>query len=88
MPKGRHPKKEIRAALDDAAAAGLVVKDTSAHGHSWGYVYCPKCGQRFSVSSTPKNAGNHAKQIRRFILRHRHEEPEGWVARPTFGRGA
>src|SRR5436190_18641900 len=77
MPKGQHPKKEIRTALDDAVAAGLEVKDTSAHGHSWGYIFCAKCGQRFSVYSTPKNVGNHANQIRRFILRHRHEDLEG-----------
>jgi hypothetical protein len=51
-----------------------------ARGHGWGYLRCPADGQRLSVWSTPKNADNHAKQIRRFITRHSHleeqEEPD------------
>jgi hypothetical protein len=44
-------------------------------GHAWGRMYCPyndpecRCGEHCvtSIWSTPKNAGNHAKQIRRIV---------------------
>lgn len=72
-----HPKQEIRKALADADLEGFEVENTSAHGHGWGYVRCPKCGQRFGVYSPPRSAGNHANQIRRFIRRHNHEETTG-----------
>lgn len=70
-----HPKKEIRAALDDADDAGLNVVATTA-GHRWGYVACPTCGQRLSIWSTPRNAEDHAKDIRRFTAKHLHDEGE------------
>jgi len=78
MPTWTHSKKEVRKALDSAAAAGFEVTPTDAHGHSWGYVDCthPGCGQRFWVWSTPANQDAHANQIRRFIDRHRHDESE------------
>jgi hypothetical protein len=66
-------QKEIRKALDEAYKAGFDVKETSS-GHRWGYACCPKCGQTFSVWSTPRSADTHAKQIRRFILNHSHPE--------------
>ncbi|MGH3504847.1 MAG: hypothetical protein ACRDQA_28720 [Nocardioidaceae bacterium] len=63
----------MRDALDDAAEVGLEVVSTTS-GHRWGYMRCTTCGQRRSVWSTPRNAENHAKDIRRFADRHRHEE--------------
>jgi hypothetical protein len=77
MTRWSHPKKQIRDALDGADAAGFDVEDTSGHGHGWGYVMCTLDKQRMSVWSTPKNADNHAKQIRHFISRHSHPEEEG-----------
>lgn len=75
MSRWAHPKKDIREALYDAAAAdGFEVEDTSAHGHGWGYVRCKECGQKFSVWSTPKSATSHAKQIRQFMRRHSHKD--------------
>ena len=86
MPNWSHSKKQIRDALDEACwevrkapdgtadEEAFEVADTSAHGHSWGYVRCTRCGQRISVWSTPKSADNHGKQIRRFIQRHSHTE--------------
>jgi hypothetical protein len=78
MPRWSHSKKEVRKALDDAVAAGFEVKDTSASGHSWGSVCCQHdgCGQRQSVWSTPADQDVHARQIRRFMARHRHDEDD------------
>ena len=41
-----------------------------------GYVMCGLDKQRMSVWSTPKNAGNHARQIRHFISHHSHPEED------------
>lgn len=72
MSKWSHPKSQVRKVLDEAdGRAGFDVVDTSSHGHSWGYVRCEECGQKCSVWSTPKNADNHASQIRRFLMNHR-----------------
>jgi hypothetical protein len=83
MPGWSHSKKQVREALDEAEGACdnedkacFEVADTSSSGHSWGYVRCRACGQRMSVWSTPKNADNHANQIRRFMRRHHHEEED------------
>jgi phage terminase large subunit GpA-like protein len=70
----RHGRKRIREALDAADAAGFKVEMSTGHGHAWGYVTCPHCGQRLSVWSTPRNDDNHAKQIERFIRRHIREQ--------------
>jgi hypothetical protein len=68
-----HPNKDIAAALKYAAEHGWEIKQGGAH--AWGKIYCPynepECrGGEFciqSIWSTPKNAGNHAKQIRRVV---------------------
>ncbi len=70
-----HSKKQVRDALDEADAADFGIR-TSA-GHRWGCVECGKCGQTFSVWSTPRNADDHAKQIRRFIKKHSHDDEAG-----------
>lgn len=76
VPKRSHSKKQVRDALTDAAAAGFEVVPSDAHGHSWGYLDCPHpdCTQRFYVWSTPADADEHAKQIRRFVRRNEHKE--------------
>jgi hypothetical protein len=74
-----HSKKQIRDALDDAYAADFGVYETPS-AHRWGYLECGKCGQREAVWSTPRNADNHAKQLRRYMQRHSHDsegEAEG-----------
>jgi hypothetical protein len=63
-----HPNKEIERALREAEAAGLVVSDAVGHGHST-HVISGDQPHPFRVWSTPKNAENHAKQIRRHIRR-------------------
>lgn len=73
MARRSHPKPEIEAALRYSEQNGWLVEIGGAH--AWGKIYCPyndeACrGGNFciaSVWSTPKNTGNHAKQIRRVI---------------------
>ncbi len=73
MARPRHPKKEIEEALQYAEQNGWRVKPSGSH--AWGKIYCPRnskecrCGE-FCITgvwSTPRNAGNHARQIRRVI---------------------
>ena len=63
-----HPKKEIEKALREAEQAGLEVVNASGRGHST-HVISGDQPHPFRVWSTPKNADNHAKQIRRHIRR-------------------
>jgi hypothetical protein len=62
-----HSKKQVRDALDEAYAAGFAIRATPA-GHRWGYVECGKCGQTFSVWSTPRNPDNHQANEERRAL--------------------
>jgi hypothetical protein len=71
-----HSKKQVRDALDEAYGAGVEIRKTAA-AHRWGYLECGKCGQSFSVWSTPQSADNHGKQIRRFIKKHSHDDEPG-----------
>lgn len=71
MSRKPHPKKDVEKALKDAENQGWDVEDETGH---WGRMFCPnyklddKCRGglfcRFSISGTPKNTGNHVKQIR------------------------
>lgn len=73
MARPKHPKSEVEAALRHAEDHGWRI----AHGgsHAWGKLYCPyndaecRCGEFCiaSIWSTPKNPGNHGKQIRRVV---------------------
>ncbi|GAA2657779.1 hypothetical protein GCM10009864_25390 [Streptomyces lunalinharesii] len=42
------------------------------NGHRWGWVVCCTCGARHIVSGTPKNPGNEAKRVDRFVKDHQH----------------
>ncbi|NIY47250.1 hypothetical protein [Cedecea colo] len=68
-----HPNKDIEAALSYAEHQGWQIK--AGGSHCWGKMYCPwnnkicRCGE-FCISciwSTPRNAWNHARQIRRVV---------------------
>ena len=73
MTRSKHSKKEIEDALRYAEDNNWRVEQSN--GHAWGRIYCPyndlecRCGEFCvtSVWSTPKSAGNHAKQIRRVV---------------------
>ena len=70
MPRWEHGRKVIREALTEADKAGFAVEESSGHGHTWGYVICPECGQRHPVFSTPKNDDNAKRRILAFVRRH------------------
>ena len=73
MSRRSHPHSDIEDALKYAEKNGWRVD--GGGGHCWGKIYCPyndkACrGGIFciaSVWSTPKNSGNHAKQIRKVV---------------------
>ncbi len=59
----RHPKKEVEAAIAYAESLGFRVRFPWGH---WGALLCQgDC--MIAVFSTPRNAGNHARQIRRAV---------------------
>ena len=86
MGRARHPKKEVEEAIRHAEANGWRVE--MGGSHAWGRIYCPyndadcRCGEFCiaSVWSTPKNPGNHARQLKRVVdnctVRRRIEERE------------
>lgn len=73
MKRKRHTDKDIEAAIAHAEFKGWRIEMRS--GHAWGRMYCPfndtqcRCGEFCvaSIWSTPKSAGNHARQIRRIV---------------------
>jgi hypothetical protein len=73
MARRSHPKKEIEDVLQYAEAHGWRVDIGGSH--AWGKIYCPynddecRCGEFCiaSVWSTPKNAGNHARSLKRVV---------------------
>lgn len=75
MVRGRHPKKDVEAALRHAESHGWRIEQSTGTGHAWGRVYCQSNDQScrngefcvFSVYSTPKNPSNHASRIRRIV---------------------
>lgn len=75
MSRPRHPNKEVEEAVQYAESEGWTVR---MQGH-WGRLYCEHAdrdGCHFGVWSTPKNAGNHAKQIKRDVDRCPHRVRE------------
>jgi len=66
--RARHPKKEVEEAVQYAEGKNWTLR---AMGH-WGRLFCPhgdRDGCQVGVNGTPKNAGNHARQIKRAIDR-------------------
>ena len=73
MARGVHPKKEIRKALKELAAAGWTIEiAVGGHSHRWGTATCPhqhpdgsgglsRCVQ--GIRSTPRNEGDHARNF-------------------------
>ena len=73
MPRKKHPKKEIEAALRYAESKGWRVEVGASHG--WGRMYCPfnneECRHgKFcigSIWSTPRSSAYHAMHIRQIV---------------------
>jgi hypothetical protein len=72
----RHPKKDVEEAVQYSETLGWTFRKM---GH-WGWMYCPhpdhadRC--HVVVNGTPKNAGNHARQIKRAVDRCPHRPQE------------
>ncbi|MBN3754061.1 hypothetical protein G3N95_14010 [Paraburkholderia sp. Tr-20389] len=75
MNRRSHSKKEVESALGYAEANGWRVAPAAGNGHAWGRMYCPyhdatcRCGE-FCIASiwcTPRNAGSHARTLRRIV---------------------
>ncbi|EKV32342.1 hypothetical protein C882_2421 [Caenispirillum salinarum AK4] len=73
MTRGKHPNKDIRAAVEHALKHGWRLKP--AKGHGWGVLFCPEndpaCRSgKFcikSVWSTPRRPEEHARDIRKWV---------------------
>lgn len=73
MSRATHPKKEIEQALNFVELNGWRIEVGGSH--AWGKMYCPyphekcRCGE-FCITciwSTPKNAANHARQLKKIV---------------------
>lgn len=66
----KHPNKEIEEAVSYAEKHGWRYQEVGKSAHAWGRLLCPvnqREGCALSVWSTPRNAVNHAKQIKQQI---------------------
>lgn len=74
MARARHQRKEVEAAVQDAEARGWIAV-MKGGGHAWAVLRCPggAGGCSVWVWSTPKNAGNHAKDIDRAVAKCKHK---------------
>lgn len=80
MTRSKHPNKDVERAIQYAEANEWKVKE----GGHWGFLYCPynddecRCGTRCKAGiwGSPKNPGNHAKQLRDVV--------DGCTARKTL----
>jgi len=76
MARKRHSKPEVEKAIQYAEALGWRVE--KGKNHAIYRLYCPhatRAGCQVSVWSTPKNPGNHARQIRAAVDRCPHQPP-------------
>ena len=67
----RHPKKDLAKAIEAAEADGWVWEKNAAGGHVHSFIRCPLCGRRIQIYSTPRNAGDAARDLPRQMRRHR-----------------
>lgn len=70
MKRLKHPIKEIEKAIDYAESKGWRYKETGNSAHAWGRLLCileDRDGCSMSIWSPPRDADNHAKQIKRKV---------------------
>ncbi len=75
----KHPDKEIDAAMVYAEQNVWIFIDPGKSAHAWGKLHCPlhtREGHKMSVWSTPRNAFNHAQQIKRLVNKCKHDMSE------------
>lgn len=73
----KHPIKEVEEAIRFAESMGWRYKGTGKSAHAWGRLLCTlqsREGCSMSIWSTPRNAYNHAEQIRRSVKTCPHRE--------------
>lgn len=73
--RSKHPKKEVEEAVQYAESLRWTFRK---QGH-WGRLYCPHAdrdGCQVGVYGTPRDAGNHAKLIKRAVDRCPHGQEE------------
>lgn len=73
--RDRHPKKDVEKSVQYAEEHHFVV-EVVYHGHVWGVLRCKSRICILRVAGTPKNEGNEAQRIRRFVDRCEHEEKD------------
>jgi hypothetical protein len=69
---GRHQKPDVEKAIQSAESLGWAREERHS-GHLWGFIHCGK-GCRVRINSTPRNQGDHAKDIRRAADKCPHQE--------------
>ncbi|WP_419849405.1 hypothetical protein [Candidatus Poriferisocius sp.] len=68
MTKGLHSKKEVRRAIAKLQQEGWsIVVASGGSSHTWGSALCPSGLCRVWIKGTPRNAGDHAKQLLRAL---------------------
>lgn len=70
MARGRHPSKQIEAAIAYAESLGWRAVKSGGRAHSWGRLLCPHSDQSgciVYVYTTPRDDDNHANKIRRLV---------------------
>lgn len=83
MAKGRHPHKAVAAAIQFALSRGWSVQEAS--GHNWCILYCPlrtREGHKVGVFCTPRDGDNHARHIRRAIIKCHHTSTHSEAGHP------
>jgi hypothetical protein len=73
MARPRHPKREVEDAVAYAEGKNWTLRKM---GH-WGRLFCAHAdrdGCQVGVNGTPKNAGAHARHIKRAVDRCPHQE--------------
>lgn len=82
MSRAVHPKKDIEQVLNFVEQNGWRIEVGGSH--AWGKMYCPypnekcRCGE-FCITciwSTPKNAMNHARQLKKVVEHCAHHEKQ------------
>jgi hypothetical protein len=75
LARSRHPKAEVEEAVRYAEAKGWTLRKL---GH-WGRLFCPhhdEGGCQVGVNGTPRNAGAHARQVKRGVDRSPHRKED------------
>jgi len=79
----KHKDKEIEQALQHAESCGWIVEvHNKSKSHAWGIMKCPfnneNCWNGIycftSIWSTPRNAHNHAQQIKKVVNKCQYKE--------------